>query len=165
MLGLTACVTTPTVSTHVSDGVHLEQYKTYGLRSGNVYESGSVKTGDQTEVGKAVEADLREELRRHGLKPQDYNPDLVFSYAAAKRQGYAGERQWPYQEGAIDLTATDTTGRIVWSSHLQAILDPSDKIHRHLKDAIQRAFKNYPFFNPLGSDDRIPKAYNREGSC
>ena len=151
IFGLGACVTTPDVSTKLMDGVRLEQYKTYTLLSGQIYNSESGGAGDPTGVGRDLETDVRTELDRRGLKSSDKNPDLAFSYAAAKRLEHAGERAWPYYEGAIDLVAKDSAGRIIWSSHLQAILDPSDKTHRHLKEAVGRAFKNYPFINQPGS--------------
>jgi len=139
-----ACATTPTVSTTYVSGIHLERYKTYAFVAGDIYDFEAEKIGDSTGVGPALEADVQEELGRRGLKRSDGNPDLVFTYAGAKRLEHAGERAWPYQEGALDLIAKDKTGQTVWSTHLQTVIDPTDKTHRHLKEAIQRAFKKYP---------------------
>ncbi len=144
LLGMAACLRKPDVRTKVPEGVRLEQYKTYAFHSGKLYDFESETISTNADVGKALEADVRAELERRGLKAADINPDLTFTYSAAKRLEHAGERAWPYYEGAIDLIATDIAGRKVWSSHLQAILNPKDKTHQRLKEAIGRAFKNYP---------------------
>ena len=155
VMSLSGCATTPDVSTKLVEGIRLEQYKTYSLLPGQVYISESGNTGDPTGVGRDLETDVRAELDRRGLIPSDKNPDLTFSYAAARRLEHAGERAWPYHEGAVDLTAIDKAGRTVWSAHLQTVIDPSDKTHRHLKEAISRAFKKYP---SVGSKQRsIPE--------
>jgi hypothetical protein len=147
IVGLSACVARPDVWTKVADGVHLEQYKTYTFHPGKTYLFESEKVSEQADVDRAFEADVREELNRRGLKPVETNPDLIFSYSADKRLEHAGEREWPYYEGAADLVATDAAGRTVWSAHLQALVDPKDNTHRQLKEAIVRAFKHYPSVN------------------
>ena len=126
------------------EGVHLEQYKTYTFIAGQIYDSESGKSDDPTGVARDLESDVRAELERRGLKRTDKAPDVTFSYAAARRLEHAGREEWPYHEGAVELIATDAAGRTVWSSHLQTVINPSDKTHRHLKEAIGRAFKNYP---------------------
>jgi len=147
VLGLAACITRPHVYTKVVEGVRLEQYKTYKLEAGEIYDSESVKNDDPRGVRPALEADLREELEVRGLRLSDNNPDLTFRYVAGRHLEHAGEREWPYREGAVELTARDAAGRTVWSAHLQAMLDPSDKTHHQLKEAMARAFKNYPSVN------------------
>jgi hypothetical protein len=144
ILSLGACITTPNVSTKVVEGVRLENYKTFFIEAGEISDSNSAKNSAPSSVALALEFDVRKELERRGLKFSINKPDLTFRYAAVRRLEHAGEREWPYHEGAIDLVARDKEGRMVWSSHLQAVIDPSDHNHRHLKDAINRAFKNYP---------------------
>jgi len=143
------CLTTPKVSTQVAHGAHLEQYKTYRIGTETVYDSNSTppKPGNQTDVGRRLETGLGEELERHGLKSQSDNADLVFDYVAGRRQGEWADHRWTYQEGEVDISATDKTGRTVWNSHLHAIIDPKDKSHHQLREALDQAFKDYPDVN------------------
>jgi len=143
ILGLMACITTPHVSTKVENGIHLEQYKTYRLQPGKIYSEPG-RPADPAGVEAVLKSDIPKELEQRGLKLSTDNPDLIFTYAATRRLEHTQEEGWAYHEGIIDLMAVDATGQKVWSSHLQAILDPSDKTYRQLKEAIVRAFKNYP---------------------
>jgi len=145
-IGLTACsTTTPHVTSVAPAGAHLSQYRTFLLDTGKIEDPDGVKVGNQTEVGRALEADVLEELQAHGLTPAEKEPALTFTYIVGRRVEQAGEREWSYQEGALILTAVDIkTGQTVWWAHAQAVIDPKDKVHRHLKEAIAKAFAHYP---------------------
>jgi hypothetical protein len=154
-LALCACATTPVVSTRLADGIHLEQYKTYTLETGPVQDvQGQVQPGDQTEIGRLLEKCVRTELEQRGLKPIDLGADISFHYAAARQekqwteQKWPYDERWPYQQGAVDLIASDPAGHTVWLAHLQAVIDPHDKNHSQLKKAIAKAFQKYPRVTP-----------------
>lgn len=146
LIGLAGCsTTTPHVVSKVMAGAHLSEYKTFRLETGKVEDPDGIKAGNQTEVGRALETDVREELQVRGLTPTDTRPDLTFTYTIGIRVEQAGEEEWTYREGALILTAEDMkTGQTVWWAHAQAVIDPKDKAHRHLKYAIAVAFERYP---------------------
>lgn len=152
------CATT-TVKTDKDPSVNLSSYRTFDVRSGQVFRNGVVDKRD-TLVRDRVESALANELQQKGLAPSPQDPDLIATYSAGARSGkmernhysglsYGGTHTgtWvdEYTEGTLLIDLIDPeTNKLVWRSIVEMDDERDLRSAKNITMAVSKALEKYP---------------------
>ena len=147
------CATTH-VKTDQDPRVNLENYRSFDVKTGQVFVNGVPDRRD-TLVRDRVEAALTRELTQKGLAENPQSPDLIATYTAGARDivelddwygvGYGGPWAEEYTESTLLIDLIDPkTNKLVWRSIVK--MDDEDDLRNSKKvaSAVDKALKKFP---------------------